>query len=191
MIDEVRRLTLGTIVKQRREALGISQAAFGATVGLTQSFLSRLERGCSYSVDVFLAKTIEKALDLRPNELLPMVESAMGRAQRFVMAACPNATHRTWMEEAKAIDGLESAVSFAVAAMFVDRNDLIECTQTLEQLTAELEAVEAQLAIRHGLTPPDVRGQLIALDTANNLVEDELVMDWHELHSSFVHWSDE
>lgn len=189
MIDDVRSLILGTIVHQRREDLGISQTTFGATVGLTQSKISRLEHG-HLSVDFFLAKTIETALDLRPDELLPMVENAMGRAQRAVLAMCPNATWQTWMEEAKALKGLDTAVTFSVAAMFVDRNDLIECTQTLEQLTAELEAVEAKLAIRCGLQMPDVRGQLIALDNANNLVEDELVMDWHDLHSSFVHWSE-
>lgn len=63
--------------------------------------------------------------------------------------------------------------------------DISDCIETPAQLLAKLTAVERQLAERLGLQA-DVREQLMRLDRAGQLVEDELVRDWHDLYASYV-----
>lgn len=59
---------------------------------------------------------------------------------------------------------------------------------TFEQAQSELEEIERQLAIRHSITDVNIRDALIKLDRENNLVEDELVADWHDLHSRYLNF---
>jgi len=61
-----------------------------------------------------------------------------------------------------------------VAAM-----DWSDCIDTEEASKGRLEAIEAQLAARFGLTG-DVRAQLRQMDLENKLDEDNLVADWHQ-----------
>jgi hypothetical protein len=64
--------------------------------------------------------------------------------------------------------------------------DLEDCIVTFEQVRDQLEAVEKQLAHRLGLQSPEVRRELIARDQRNELFEDELVAEWHDLYSSYL-----
>lgn len=71
----------------------------------------------------------------------------------------------------------------------LDLRDLADCVETYEQAKARLEEVEDQLARRLGLGRRLIRRELIALDRRGELVEDELVALWHELHSNYVDWT--
>lgn len=55
---------------------------------------------------------------------------------------------------------------------------------------AQLERIEVKLAERLGLTG-DVRSQLIQLAKDNQLVEDELVADWHAGYAWYLAWTAE
>lgn len=63
----------------------------------------------------------------------------------------------------------------------------LDCVVTFADCVRDLEAVETKLAARFNLTG-NIRNQLIAMDRANNLLEDELVADWHDLYSSYMEW---
>jgi hypothetical protein len=52
---------------------------------------------------------------------------------------------------------------------------------TPEQNLAKLEAIEEQLAKKLNLPLDGIRLKLLGLDRHGELVEDELVSDWHEL----------
>lgn len=62
-----------------------------------------------------------------------------------------------------------------------------ECLVTREQTEARLVLVESELADRLGIRE-NVRHTLIQLDKSNELVEDELVADWHDLYASYLDW---
>lgn len=66
-------------------------------------------------------------------------------------------------------------------------DDWSDCIDTMEKSKARLEAIEAKLAERFGLTG-DVREQLSQMDRENRLVEDELVADWHQELSWYTDW---
>ena len=49
---------------------------------------------------------------------------------------------------------------------------------TPEKSLARLQAIESSLALALGISGSNIREQLIALDRAGSLVEDELVSNW-------------
>lgn len=57
--------------------------------------------------------------------------------------------------------------------------DVAECAVTIEDVNRELKDIEARLGERFGLRS-NVRALLIEMDKAGQLVEDELVADWHD-----------
>lgn len=59
---------------------------------------------------------------------------------------------------------------------------------TFEMAKAELEAIEKKLAEQHGLTE-NVRETLVDMDRRGDLVEDELVTDWHDALSVYLEWA--
>jgi hypothetical protein len=68
--------------------------------------------------------------------------------------------------------------------------DLTDCFVTPEQTREELEELESQLARIYKLegSVEEIRQQLISLNLAGQLVEDELVADWHGAYASFLDW---
>jgi len=68
---------------------------------------------------------------------------------------------------------------------FLDHNLVV----TYERAKAELEAIEAKLAARYGLSG-NVRSQLIEKDMANDLHEDEVVADWHGAFSWYLQYTE-
>lgn len=65
-----------------------------------------------------------------------------------------------------------------------------DCVQTFEQLSEELKEVEQKLAEKLKLSNKNIRSQLFALDSENELIEDELVSLWHELYAVYITWKD-
>lgn len=60
---------LGDVIRERREALNLSQEAFAAECGLHRTYISQLERGLK-SPTVRVLATIAQVLKLTPDELL-------------------------------------------------------------------------------------------------------------------------
>jgi len=73
------------------------------------------------------------------------------------------------------------------------RDEIIECTCTIQDTICELIEIENELA-RRCLLYKDIKIQnsyrvsLFKKDIDNNLPEDELVRDWHERYSSYCNW---
>lgn len=67
-------------------------------------------------------------------------------------------------------------------------SDLDECIRTFDQTRAELERVEAKLAIELGLNVKNVRRTLLEMDFLGKLEETLLVADWHQLYASYSDW---
>ncbi len=67
-----------------------------------------------------------------------------------------------------------------------------ECIETFEDIKQQLEAVELKLAKRFNIlttkSSEHIRSTLIKMSRANELVEDELVRDWHDLYASYQDW---
>jgi hypothetical protein len=66
-----------------------------------------------------------------------------------------------------------------------------ECVVTFEQTRDALEAVERRLADRLGIHAAHghIRRELLKLDRAGQLDEDELVADWYDLFASYLDWT--
>jgi len=60
---------LGDVIRERRDALNLSQEAFAAECGLHRTYISQLERGLK-SPTVRVLATIAQTLKLTPDELL-------------------------------------------------------------------------------------------------------------------------
>lgn len=68
--------------------------------------------------------------------------------------------------------------------------DFADCLDTLEGTKSELEALEAQLARKHGLPPASARALLLALDTEGKLGDEPLVADWRATYARFLDWTE-
>lgn len=60
--------------------------------------------------------------------------------------------------------------------------------QTFEQAQKELYEIELQLAKKLNLPTLLISENLLELDLAGELVEDELVSRWHEVYSRYKNW---
>ena len=60
-----------------------------------------------------------------------------------------------------------------------------DCIKRVDQTIARLQAIEAKLAKRLGLVS-NIRDQLLELAKSGQLIEDELVADWHDAYSSYL-----
>lgn len=66
--------------------------------------------------------------------------------------------------------------------------DLDLCVVTFEQTREELTAVERRLAVKLDIRG-NVRRELLRRDRLGQLVEDDLVADWHDLYASYDDWT--
>lgn len=69
----------------------------------------------------------------------------------------------------------------------MSKSDLEGCVITFEQTWNELERLENMLAARYKLYNR-VRAQLIEMDRAGKLPEDEIVIQWRATYTSFLDW---
>lgn len=63
----------GTVVRKLREDKGLSQEAFADLAGIDRSYQGRIERG-EVSVTLRMIEVVSKTLDVKPSELLIMLE---------------------------------------------------------------------------------------------------------------------
>ncbi len=72
-------------------------------------------------------------------------------------------------------------------------DDLLDrdCVVTFEQTSSALADVEQKLAASLGLSgaPDEIRDELLRRDRLGELVETQLVADWHDLFASYLDWS--
>lgn len=118
--SDVYALVLGKIVVSLRERKGWNQHQLAAAAGLTQSTISRIERG-QVLPDAFAFTRLAQALDHTPGQLHGLIDQAMQRARRT--AAAGGARHLEddvpWWQAALGAVGmvaLAGLVTFAVAA---------------------------------------------------------------------------
>ena len=67
-------------------------------------------------------------------------------------------------------------------------NDIAECAVTYEDTVNALREIEDKIAKKLNLKGYDIRNQLLQLDADGELVEDELVADWHDQYASYKDW---
>jgi len=79
---------LGAAIRERRTAMGLSQAALGERVGLGRTSITMIERG-SQALLVHQLLEIAKALKVSPDKLLQSIElpEALGPSRELFEAA--------------------------------------------------------------------------------------------------------
>ncbi|WP_375771235.1 helix-turn-helix domain-containing protein [Archangium gephyra] len=122
--SEVYALVLGKIIATLREQRQWTQEQLATRVGVTQSTLSRIERGQAHP-DPFTFKKFAEVFGLSVDELHKRVEAAMEATKRATQGVTEKATGSTpWWEVAlglAGIVGLIGLVSFAVAAILEEQ----------------------------------------------------------------------
>jgi len=113
-------LVLGRVVASLRERRGWSQGELAERVGLTQSTLSRMERGQAQP-DAFTFTKLAEAFQVTAAELSDYVDRALARSELAAQGAIgpSRPTTKPWWQSALAVAGvagLGGLVAFAVAA---------------------------------------------------------------------------
>jgi transcriptional regulator with XRE-family HTH domain len=113
-------LVVGRVIASLRERAGWSQADLAGRVGLTQSTLSRVERGQAQP-DVFTFHKVAGAFGMRTCDLQYHVDDALWRSEeaaRGVIGKAPKKDVPWWQAAltAAGIAGLGGLVAFAVGA---------------------------------------------------------------------------
>jgi len=116
-------LVLGRVLASLRERRSLSQAELAARVGMTQSTLSRMERGQAQP-DAFTFRRLAEALGVTVAELSSYVDQALARSEQATRGAIGKPkTNKPWWQSAVAVAGaagLAGLVAFAVAAALDD-----------------------------------------------------------------------
>lgn len=101
---------------------------------------------------------------------------------------CPNCMHDRFVALGVPAGSVQARF---VSGPFADCAfvEMMGCIETFESLGDSLAKVERYLAYHLGLTAGDTRAELLRLAEANNLDEDDpLVEEWLALYSSFSDW---
>jgi transcriptional regulator with XRE-family HTH domain len=99
----------------------MSQGQLASAAGITQSTLSRMERGQAQP-DAFTLKKLAEALGVSVAELTAWVDKALERSRQATIGAIgdkPKPTSKPWWQEALKVAGaagLAGLVAFAVSA---------------------------------------------------------------------------
>lgn len=116
-------LVLGRVVASLRERRGMSQAELASAVGMTQSTLSRMERGQAQP-DAFTFRRLAEALGVTVAELSSYVDRALRRSEQATRGAIGKPEKsKPWWQSAITVAGaagLAGLVAFAVAAAMDD-----------------------------------------------------------------------
>jgi transcriptional regulator with XRE-family HTH domain len=114
-------LVLGRVLASLRERRGLSQGQLAAAAGITQSTLSRMERGQAQP-DAFTLKKLAEALGVSVADLTAWVDKALERSRQATIGAigeAPKPASKPWWQEALKVAGaagLAGLVAFAVSA---------------------------------------------------------------------------
>lgn len=129
------RLAIGSVLRRYRENLGISQAAFAEKLGISQPYLSRLEREQRSAVSLALWNKISMVVD-RPelyivdeaaddlDELYERALVAYGSGNQDTAEALLETIARTSDHGSIATDDLVAKSKFWLAGIRRDRNEL-------------------------------------------------------------------
>ncbi len=91
---------LGTVIRERRQSLGLSQDQFAVRVGegTSQTDISRLERGIIMFPRMHRFLAIARALDLLPSELIALAERFITVPGEPVVPVPAPTTRSAWSE---------------------------------------------------------------------------------------------
>src|SRR5262249_46839101 len=117
--SEIYALILGQTVFFLREKHSFSQQELAARVGLSQSSLSRIERG-KVQADAFLLRKFAAAFEIEVSFFLELIESSYRRAEQAAKSASKAMFEEKWWQMALRIAGLKGVaglVAFSVGAV--------------------------------------------------------------------------
>lgn len=120
--SQVYALVLGQTVLRLRERHRLTQGDLAARVGLTQSTLSRIERGQAQP-DPYMLRQLAAAFGMTVGEFDEHVQDAYQRTEQAAQSAVRGQQDEKWWEVALSIAGvvgLAGLVAFAVAAVVND-----------------------------------------------------------------------
>ena len=120
---QVYALVLGRVVATLRERRGWSQAVLAAQVGLTQSTLSRIERG-QVQPDAFTLRGLAAAFGMSAGDLNECIDAAFVQSEQAARRALGERPRELpWWQAAVGVAGLAGLaglVAFAVAKALDD-----------------------------------------------------------------------
>ncbi len=116
---DVYAIVVGRVIASLREREGMTQAALAEQADLSQSMVSRLERGQTQP-DAFTLKKIAEAFDMTPGELTEQIDRAYARTEETTRGLVSTNREGPWWKTALAVAGvvgLAGLVAFAVVAI--------------------------------------------------------------------------
>lgn len=117
--SQVYALVLGMIIMRLRERRELTQAALAERIGVTQSTLSRIERG-QVQPEPFVVRQLADAFGMTTSAFDQHVDDAYQRTQRAAQGTVPGQGKQPWWQVAlqvAGLTGLAGLVAFAVAAV--------------------------------------------------------------------------
>lgn len=120
--SQVYALVLGMLIMRLREKRALTQAQLAERIGVTQSTLSRIERG-QVQPEPFVIKQLAAAFEMTTGEFDEHVDEAYKRTQRAASDTVKEGGKQPWWQVAlqvAGIAGLAGLVAFAVAAVLND-----------------------------------------------------------------------
>ena len=120
--SEIYALVLGKTIASLREKKGWTQGDLASRVGITQSNLSRIERGQAQP-DAYTFRRLAEAFGMSASKLSKLVETAYnGTKEAAASASQETSDEGPWWKRALAVAGvvgLTGLVAFAVGAAMV------------------------------------------------------------------------
>ena len=123
--SDVYAMVLGKLVAYHRERNGWTQMKFAKDIEVTQSTLSRIERG-ETQPDTYTFNAICEKLGKEPSELLQQVQNVLKSSQKNANKMFPKEKQAQWWETAAVVAGvagLASLVGFAVASSMTEAEE--------------------------------------------------------------------
>jgi transcriptional regulator with XRE-family HTH domain len=117
--SQVYALVLGMLIMRLRERQQLTQAQLAEQIGITQSTLSRIERG-QVQPEPFVVRQLAAAFGMSTADFDQHVEDAYRRTERAAQDTVRKSEKQPWWQVALAvagIAGLAGLVTFAVAAV--------------------------------------------------------------------------
>lgn len=117
--SQVYDLVLGQVIMRLRERHQLTQGQLAERVGLTQTTLSRIERGQARP-DPFVLRRIAETFGMTNAELSQSVDAAFQRTQQAAQSTVRTEPEQSWWEVALSVAGVAGLIGlagFAVAAV--------------------------------------------------------------------------
>lgn len=124
--SQVYALVLGMLIMRLRERRELTQAQLAERIGVTQSTLSRIERG-QVQPEPFIVRQLADAFGMSGVEFEQYVDDVYQRTQRAATDTVHGKGKQPWWQVAlqvAGIAGLAGLVTFAVAAVLNEHDEL-------------------------------------------------------------------